>query len=1610
MPDPEKKAKFELIRRLATKARRKLGKPQGDAATQFIHDYYAHVAPADMVERPEDELLGGALSIWSFLQTRRPDVPKIRVFNPDTDKDGWACDHTVIEIVNDDMPFLVDSVTAELNRHHLTVHIVIHPVVSVRRGKPGKLLELFERNGDGSHESVMHIEINEQTLPERLRSIGRSLETVLEDVRASVDDWRAMRVCVADVIAEMESSAPPVPPTEAQETIAFLRWLDDRNFTFLGYREYAFSGKKKITLSVTPESGLGVLRRDEVMIFEGMRDGAVLPDDIAEIVREPVLLMISKSNGRSTVHRAVHLDTVGIKKFDSGGRVVGERLFVGLFTSVVYNQSVHDIPVLRQKADHIVKRAGFSPVSHDGKALQHILETFPRDDLFQFPLVDLFNTAMGVLHLQERQRVALFVRHDPFSRFVSCLIFTPRERYTTALREQMQNIVEEGFGGRVTVFYVQVSDSALARLQFIVKTTRGKAFPLKLSQVEAKLAEAGRNWRDDLSHALTDEHGEARGLDLFRSYANAFPAAYRERYSAAEAVGDVARLENVFLTGDIAMDVYRPLSSPKNEVRLKVYHCDTQLPLSDILPVLENMGFRVIDEVPDQIVTGSGDNVVWIHDFGLATRSGNAVDPDRIKDNFEQLFTRVWRNEVEDDGFNRLVLAAGLNWRQIVVLRACCKFLRQAAIPFSQAYMEETLVENAAITCLIVELFESQFDPALQDRAGARSRRLRDRIERALDAVENLDEDRILRRFLNLVDSTLRTNFYQTGEDGAPKPSVSFKFDSRAIDEMPLPRPMVEIFVYSPRVEAVHLRGGKVARGGIRWSDRREDFRTEILGLMKAQMTKNAVIVPVGAKGGFVVKRPPLEGGREALQEEGIACYRTMMRGLLDITDDLRKGKIVHPPDTVRRDGDDPYLVVAADKGTATFSDIANGIARDYGFWLDDAFASGGSAGYDHKGMGITARGVWESVKRHFREMGVDTQTTDFTCIGVGDMSGDVFGNGMLLSQHIKLIGAFNHLHILVDPDPNAAKSYAERKRLFTLPRSAWSDYDAKLISKGGGVFERRAKSIKVTPQMRELFELGAKESVTPNELIRAMLGAPADLLWFGGIGTYVKAADESHADVGDRLTDAIRLNGADLRCKVIGEGANLGLTQEGRIEYALCGGRINTDFIDNSAGVSTSDHEVNIKILLGEAMAAGELTMKQRDSLLSRMTDELAAHVLMDNYRQSRALTHAEAQSAARLDEAVRFMRNLERAGKLDRNVESLPDDETLSERRAAGIGLTRPELSVLLAYSKMTLYEELLDSDVPDEPFLVQDIGLYFPAPLRERFTGFIPRHRLRREISATYITNSLVNRAGTTFVNELAQKTGASTSEIAKAYLVCRQMFDTPTLWAEIEALDNKVPAEIQTGMDLEIVKLIHSATLWMLENEARPLDVTRAIRRYASGIKSLSATLDTYLSPDLKAAVAGETQTYMDKGVPEALAGRIASLDALFPGCDIVKIAASGGYTVDSVARVYYAIGARFGLDWLRAAADTLIAETEWQAMAISAIIGDLYAQQRALATKVVDAAGGTAAAEAVVDAWALANGRGIERVENIVCELQNAGAVDLAMLSVANREIRSLVAN
>ncbi|MBM3558317.1 MAG: NAD-glutamate dehydrogenase [Alphaproteobacteria bacterium] len=1615
--------KAELVEQVATLAAERLQGAAGAQAAAFARAFYANVPAADVGELEAETLYAMAVSFWQFGQQRRPGEPKLRVYTPRPAEHGWKSPRTIIEIVTDDMPFLVDSVTGEINHRGLAVHLVIHPIRRVERSD-GHLTALSLYRPDaaaGAHESCMHFQVGEIADAAELAVLADAVRRVLADVRAAVTDWQPMLAAARGAAGELGANPAGLPADEIAEAQAFIGWLLDDHFTFLGWRIYDYIGDGDGQTMRAGGCGLGVLRDPARRLFENGADDEPLPEEVRAFLREPAALTVTKANERATVHRRVHMDVIALKRHAANGKVTGEHIIAGLFTSEAYNRSPRAIPLLRRKIATVLGRAGFLPASHDRKALANILETYPRDELLQIGIDGLYDNAIGILHLQERRRVALFVREDPFRRYVTALVFVPRERYNTELRQRMAAVLERAFGGVTTAWYPEfATESVLARVLFVIRPGDGGIPAYSVEEITGRLREATRFWADQLQSALVEARGEARGQDLFRRYGEAFGAGYRDATSPETAVLDIDFIERAFAGDRIEANLHRVLGDSEQTVRLKLYHPGRQLPLSDILPMLENMGLRVIGEVPADVRL-AGDGAVWVHDFEMTSRNGAAIDLGAVRDAFHAAFLTVFRGEAADDGFNRLVLGAGLEWREIVVLRACCRFLLQARVPFSQAYMEETLARNPELARQLVALFAARFDPGL--REGGRSREATQRIaaaraaiEAGLEAVGNLDEDRILRRFWNVIEAMLRTNFYQPAADGAAKPYLSFKLDSRAIDELPLPRPRVEVWVYAARMEGCHLRGEKVARGGIRWSDRREDFRTEILGLQKAQTVKNAVIVPVGAKGGFVVKRPPVPTGdaaadRQALQAEGIECYRTLMRGLLDVTDNRSGDRSLPPAHVVRYDEDDPYLVVAADKGTASFSDIANAISAEYGFWLGDAFASGGSAGYDHKKMAITARGAWESVKRHFREIGHDTQSADFTVVGVGDMSGDVFGNGMLQSPHIRLVAAFDHHHIFVDPAPDAAASFAERKRLFELPRSSWADYDAKLISPGGGVFDRRAKAVRVSPEIAACLGI-AKEQVTPAELAHAILAAEVDLLWFGGIGTFVKSSRESHVDADDRANDALRADATMLRAKVVGEGANLGVTQRGRIEYALAGGRINTDFIDNSAGVDCSDHEVNIKIALDGVVADSGMTGRQRDRLLAGMTGQVASLVLRDNYLQTQAISQAQFRGAGRLERQWRLLRFLERGGRLTRALEFLPDDEAFGVRLAAGTALTRPEYAVLFSHTKIWLGGEILASDVPDDPRLAGDLLAYFPTQLAEHHGEQLARHRLRREIVATSLTNALVNRAGVTFVDEVRMRTGAAPAEVARAWVVVRDAFDLPSLWAGIEALDALSAADIQGELFLAVERLAESRTLWFLKNLPQPLDIGATVARFAPGIGEIAAALDDIGAADDLADIATQAGTLAGRGVPDALARRIAALDVLAAACDIIRIAEHAQVPVNDAGRVYFAIGARLGIDWLRDTARRARADGEWQKLALDALADDTYAHQAELTTRVLAAAGrgslGRDAADGLIGAWMEGRQAALARVSTVLDEIKAANAPDLAMLTVANGQLRALV--
>ncbi|WP_067505591.1 NAD-glutamate dehydrogenase [Actinoplanes sp. TFC3] len=1595
-----------------------------DHGTATLVDRFWRFAPdEELVGYTPQEMFDAARQHRELAAARLPGELKLDISEPCADQP-----HTVISVVTDDMPFLVDSVTALLTAHQLEVHLLVHPLIVVRREPLGALTQV-EANVEPDDaidgdlvESWIRVEIDPVRTGQAREQLHNELRRVLTDVRDAVDDWPRMRqraLVIADELAAARGSELklPVPDKDVTDSIELLKWLAHEHFTFLGYREYQLGeGAEADLLTAVPGSGLGILRGDH----STPRQLSSMAPEAHQRALEKRLLIITKANSRATVHRSAYLDYIGVKVFNDRGEVCGERRFLGLFSSSAYRTSVRELPVVRRKVMEVLDRSGLSPRGHSGKDLLQILETYPRDELFQIKTDDLYEAVIGVLRMAGRRQLRLFLRRDGYGRFISCLIYLPRDRFTTGNRQAMQEILLRELNGIGVDYTTRVTERMLARVHFIVRTDPadppGAVDPNTLAEL---LADATRMWDDDFSLVLERKLGEEPAKELFHRYSLAFPDSYKDGHTPYEAVQDIAKLELLEEAGQLEMHLYRkrrlthdgPAEPDDTDVRFKIFRYGEPMMLSAVLPVLHSLGVRVVDERPYEVRRQDG--TVYLYDFGLQPPASHH-ELSEVRPQVENAFAAAWQNEAEVDGFNELVLRAGLTWRQVVVLRAYAKYQRQTGNVFSQRYVEQTFISYPEIARLLVRLFETRFSPRLQIGEQERVRRAADLVEQIatlLDGVDSLDQDRILRSYLTLINATLRTSFFQRGSDARPKSYVAFKLDPTAIPDLPQPRPKFEIFVYAPRFEGVHLRFGAVARGGLRWSDRREDFRTEVLGLVKAQMVKNAVIVPVGAKGGFVLKQKP--GDRD----EAVECYKLFIGALLDVTDNILSGKIIPPRDVVRHDADDPYLVVAADKGTATFSDIANEISVGREFWMGDAFASGGSAGYDHKKMGITARGAWESVKKHFRDLGTDTQTQDFTVVGVGDMSGDVFGNGMLLSEHIRLVAAFDHRHIFLDPDPDAATSYAERRRLFDLSRSSWADYDTSLISEGGGVYPRSAKSIPVSPQIRAALQLGDAKAVSPAELMRAILTAPIDLLWNGGIGTYVKSAAETHADVGDKANDAIRVNGREVRAQVVGEGGNLGLTQKGRIEYARSGGpsdangsrggRVFTDFIDNSAGVDCSDHEVNIKILLGGAVTDGELTVGERDELLAAMTDEVAALVLRDNYEQATALGNARQQAHSLLPVHRRMLISLEQSGQLNRELEALPTDKELAARYEAGDGLTPPEFAVLLAYVKISLERQVLADPIVDEEWTHAVLARYFPTPLRERFASRMTGHRLRREIISTSLVNEVVNRGGTSFVFRAMEESGASAADVIRAYVVVRDVYGLAGLWTAAEKLDNQVPTFAQTMVHLESRRLLDRAVRWLVSNRRSPLDVAGEIKRLQPGVTTMLSELPTVVQGAERRSIEAHVDMLKRNGVPDDLAGGVARVVYGFGTLDILETAKVTGQSETDVANVYFVLSERFKIDVLLSLISRLPRGDRWQTLARMALRYDLYSALAGLTAEVLHSTPGDATPEARVSQWEQDNAASLARAGNAMGDIEESPG-DLAALSVLLRQIRTLV--
>jgi glutamate dehydrogenase len=1559
----------------------------------FVDKFFGRAAPEDLARYRPEQLAAMAAQAWAFFAGRAAGAAKLRLA-PAAAMPGVAA----LDIVNDDMPFLVDSVIGELNERGLAISFLVHPVFLVERDDAGTLTG-FEANrrGAGQRESFIHIHIDGLHDAAAMADVARALEGILSDVRVCVQDWQSMLERARETIADLRNNPPPLPVDEIAEAVQFLEWLAGDNFTMLGSRDYAYTDDEQ-ALQPMFETGLGLLRSPEMRLLRRGNQLVSITPEIREFLEEPRLLIVAKTAVRSRVHRRVNMDYIGVKRFDAEGKLIGERRFCGLFTSTAYTRSTRAIPYLRRKVDHIIRRARFDAHSHSGKALVNVLETYPRDELFQIDEDTLYRFALTILQLDERPRVRVLPRRDRFDRFVSILVYVPRDRYDSRVRALIGDYLAATYQGRLRAFFPFFTESPLVRVHFIIGRYEGETPNPDAAELDRAVEAIVRSWVDGLEEAIDAAHEPDAARALFARYRDAFPIDYREVYRAVSAVADIRLIEALSPTHPLGVDLYRDSDPTSALAGLRVFNLGRPIPLSARVPVLENMGFRVVDERTYPIrPQNSGE--VWFHDMTLETTSGDAVDLAARKDALEACFLAVMGRAAENDGYNALVLAAGLVWRDVAVIRTISRFLRQIRVPYSQDYMWGTLRKHSAIAAAIVELFHVRFAPQLalaQAAGGTREADIAASIETALAAVSSLDEDRILRHFVNAVTAAVRTNFYQVDEHGGAKEPIAIKSASRKVDGMPLPRPLYEVFVYSPRVEALHLRFGKVARGGIRWSDRPQDFRTEILGLVKAQNVKNAVIVPVGAKGGFVPKYLKPTDTREAIQAEGIATYKIFISTLLDITDNIGLGTtgVIPPANVVRRDGDDPYLVVAADKGTAAFSDIANELAQAHDYWLGDAFASGGSAGYDHKKIGITARGAWESVKRHFREIDLDVAAQPFTVVGVGDMSGDVFGNGMLREKTIRLIAAFDHRDIFIDPEPDAERSFAERRRLFELPRSSWQDFDKSLLSPGGGIYSRGAKDIQLSPQAQKLFGVG--EHVTPHELMRAILKMPVDLLYFGGIGTYVRAAGETDESVGDRANDAIRVAGAELRCKVIGEGANLGMTQRGRVEAASRGIRLNTDAIDNSAGVNTSDVEVNIKIALSIPLRDNRLALADRNTLLAAMTDDVAALVLRNNYLQPLALSLSERRGMEDFGFLQRLIQNLEARQMLDRAVEYLPDDAALAERRRRSQPFTRPELAVLLAYAKLSLCEDLLESAVPDDPYLGREMVRYFPHAISERFPDALEHHRLRREIIATQLGNSMINRGGPSLIVRIADQTGAAPAAVACAFAAVRDSYAMSALNGAIDELDNKVSGKVQLDLYAAVQDLLLDRLVWFLRNVDLGKGLAEVVSHYGEGIGAVATCLDAALAEDALRARTARRSELAAAGVPEPLAGRIADIGALAAAPDIVLIADRTSRPIAEVAATYFAAGAFFRLDRIASAARAIAVEDYFDRLALDRArdaIGD--AERRLTAAMVEGGASGAAA----VEAWVAPRRAEVERVRAAIHEIAASG-LTVSKLAVA----------
>jgi len=1509
---------------------------------EFVQLWWSRTSVEDLVTRKPDDDAAASIDSWRLFRTRSADATLVRVTNPNHATDGWQSHRTVVRIITPDMSFVTDSVLMALSHDGLVTHHFSNLVFATQRDSAGTVLALTSgypastSSGWPNREVFIYAEID-RIANDELAKLEQRLTRALLDVRAAVSDFAAMRARLADLIQSLRETPPPLPEEELQESLAFLEWLQQTHFTMLGYRSFDY---RDGTIRQDAGSSLGTLRNRKSAT---PRPLDAQHERVRAFLLQPVLLAFSQSGTRSRVHRPAYPDYIGIRRFDAEGNVVGEHGFFGLYTARVYQERPERIPMVRRKITAIIERSGLDPTGFDGKVLNQVLATYPKAELFQTHEDDLLRNALRVTYIHERRRTRLFIREDPYGLFVHCLVYMPRDLYNTQARLKIIEILSEAFGAEDAEFQPYFSESVLVRLQVTLRKRPDLRREVDEHALQLRLLDATRDWNADFQDELIQQFGESESRRLARDYQLAFPAGYRERYGVRTAVHDLSLIETLRPDAPLRSYFYRRPEEAPERLRLKIFNLGDPLPLSDVIATLENMGLRICAEHPYGIDRFNSPPAAML-DFDLLY--GRALDVSEIGQRFADAFEHIWSGHAEDDRYNRLLLAAGLDWRQVNILRSYARYMKQIRVGFGQEFICDTLCRYPQIAAGLVQFFERRFGPEPSNTTGTVTEPAE--LERALDDVALLNEDRVLRRVLELMQATVRTSYFCRDPDSAAhRPQLSLKLRPDLIGAMPKPVPAFEIFVSSPRMEGVHLRSGPIARGGLRWSDRAEDYRTEVLGLLKAQAVKNAVIVPTGAKGGFIIRHP--SDDPEALREQGRQCYQEFISGLLDVTDNVVDGNLQHPAGVRCHDGDDPYLVVAADKGTSTFSDLANEVAQSYAFWLGDAFASGGSNGYDHKQMGITARGAWISVQRHFAERGIDVQHDRIRTVGIGDMSGDVFGNGMLQSRSIALIAAFNHRHLFIDPDPDPATSFAERERLFKLPRSSWNDYDRALISAGGGVFDRAQKVIAISPEMQSALEIG-EARLTPDELINRLLRAQVDLIWNGGIGTYVKAAVESHGDVDDRANDALRVNAEDLRCQVFGEGGNLGMTQRARVAFALGGGAVNSDFIDNSGGVDCSDHEVNIKIALNQLVAEGELTSKHRNQLLREMTDEVGTLVLINNFRQAQTLSLALRQASDHQTEYQRFIALMETNEHLDRALEGLPTEEQMAERLSRNATLTRPELAVLMAFAKTHVKNQLARSELGIDPVVRQAVFAPFPRVLETRFPAAILGHRLAPEIIATQLANDVIHHMGITFVTHLVEFVGATVTEVVKAWLATATAFRIREQVRRIEALPG-VPAEARLEALLELIRLGRRTTRWLLRHERGRLDIAELAQRYGSAIEAIGDRHETLFGPGLWQVRQNRVQQFLNAGIALEDAEVLAVSAGIALALPVVAAAEQCGASPPELVETYAALGQELAFDWLIGRLAELPHASHWQAMERDALIDDIVTEQSRLAAQV-----------------------------------------------------------